>query len=124
MKKRIAVLIAWVFQFIFGLLIGFLVGILLAIKPAGERGLLRSSDTLPFVLGAGLLFGAISTQFCKRTGRRMDDSAGRQPTWQRLKRLKIGNIADLDEIVSIMIGMVGVGLMVLSFLKTLKIVAR
>lgn len=124
MKKRISRMMAWLFQFVFGLFVGFLVGILLAIKPAGGRGLLRSSDTLPFVLGVGLLFAAMSTQFCKQTRRRLENVGERQSPWERIRQLKLRNIADVDEIVSIMFGMVGVGLMILSFLKALKIVAR
>lgn len=97
-------------------MIGFLVGFLIAIKPAGERGILRNSDTLPFVLGMGLLFVMIITRFCDGMDRGSTDTRPGQS-----EPVKPFNIRKLF---SILVGMVGVGLMVVSFLRTFKILAR
>jgi len=120
MKHRIKFWVGWGYQFIFGLLLGFLVGFLVAIKPKGGSGILKNSDTLPFVLGMGLLFVTVVTQFCRLMDRRRDNpySCTRPGFAEGMKHLPVSNI------LSILTGIVGIGLIIMSFLKTLKIMPR
>ena len=118
MKDRIRFWISGFSQVLFGLLIGFFVGFLFVIKPKGGGGLLRRSDTLPFVLGMGFLFVAIVREFCRRMDRGEEFSISRDTGMEKIKNLRI------DQIFSIIVGIVGISLIVISFLKTLKILAR
>ena len=111
---------ARVYQIILGLMLGFLVGFLVAIKPSHGSGILKNSDTLPFVLGMGLLFVMIVTRFCSRmdkereavTSRSHPDSKGTPGP------------LDISKLFSLIAGIAGIGLMVMSFLRTFKILAR
>lgn len=111
---------AWIYQIILGLMLGFLVGFLVAIKPSRGSGILKNSDTLPFVLGMGLLFVMIVTRFCSRMDRE------RAETTSRTNPEAKGAPATLDisKLFSLIAGIAGIGLMVMSFLRTFKILAR
>ena len=110
---------ARVYQIILGLMLGFLVGFLVAIKPSHGSWILNS-DTLPIVLGMGLLFVMIVTRFCSRmdkereavTSRSHPDSKGTPGP------------LDISKLFSLIAGIAGIGLMVMSFLRTFKILAR
>jgi len=101
-------------------MLGFLAGFLVAMKPRGGGGILRNSDTLPFVTGMGLLFVTIVTQFCGRMDRRREDSCScaTPELTGEIKHLKIRNI------LSVMAGIAGIALMVMSFLRTFRIMPR
>ena len=120
MIDRLKFWMRWVFRSIFGLLLGFLVGFLIVIKPGGGRGILRNSDTLPFILGVGLLFITIVTQFCARMDRNGEDAnpRARPEIAGKFKHL------DISKILSIVVGIAGFAIMVLSFLRTFKILPR
>ena len=120
LNNRIRFWIDWVYQIIFGLMLGFLVGFLVAIKPKEGSGILRNSDTLPFVLGMGLLFVMIVTQFCARMDRGGEDTS----FFTSLEFKGQTKRLDISKIFSLIVGIAGIGLMVMSFLRTFKILAR
>jgi len=120
MKNQIKFWIGWAYQIVFGLMMGFLVGFLVVIKPKGSGGILRNSDTLPFVLGMGLLFVTLVTQFCYRMDR------GREGTrfYASSEFAENSVLQNIKNILSILIGITGVALMVMSLLRTYKIMPR
>lgn len=121
MKKQIQYWLGWAYQIIFGLGIGFIIGLIIAVKPKGGGGLLRSSDTLPFVLGMGMFFATVATQFYRKMDKGMDEY-GRKP--QKSEEVHYLSASNISNVFSIFIGIMGVGLMEISFLKTFKILAR
>jgi hypothetical protein len=120
MKNQIRFLTAWVYQIILGLMLGFLVGFLVAIKPNHGSGILKNSDTLPFVLGMGLLFVMIVTRFCSR----MDSAREEPPSRSNPASKETPAPLDFSKLFSLIAGIAGIGLMVMSFLRTFKILAR
>ncbi len=120
MKNQVKFWIGWAYQIVFGLLLGFLIGFIIAIKPKEGGGILRNSDTLPFVLGVGLVFVMVVTQFCSRMDKKQEDSQGhaKPELTEEIKQVRIGKI------LSMMVGIIGFGLIVMSFLRTFKIMPR
>ena len=111
----------WIWQFTFGIFIGVLVGFLIGIKHNGGGGLLKRSDVILFVLGMGVLFGAIATAFCKRMDMR---NRTPQPAYQRQpfrEELKLSHIPDL---LSLAAFAGGLGMILLALLRTFKILAH
>ncbi len=103
--------IGWLYQSVFGLLLGILVGFLVAINPKGGRGFLRNSDTLPFVLGMGFVCVLVVAYFCRQMDR------GRSETVET-KTLNLGYLF------SVAMGIFGVILIAMSFMRTFRFLAR
>jgi drug/metabolite transporter (DMT)-like permease len=111
MNHQIKYWIGWIYQSVFGLLLGILAGFLIAINPRGGRGLLRSSDTLPFVLGMGLLGVVAVAHFCRRMNR------GRSETVST-RTLNPGYLFSLA------MGLLGFVMIAMSFMRTYRILPR
>jgi len=113
-KNLTADWLAWFLQFIFGAAVGFLMGYVVISRhtrynyySGGRCFLLQPSDVIPFLFGASIWIGAIASHFGDRLW-----VAYRIFPNDKVPQSKFGNFC------SIVVGMIGVGLMVVAVMRT------
>ena len=116
MTKPKADWLGWWIQLIFGIVVGSLLGCALASKGRYSPGWwLDGNLVFPFVIGAGLITGAIASQFGDRL-------------WmENFSKFVFPDDSDipqsnLSKICSILIGITGAGMMIYAILTTMKVI--
>jgi len=114
MKKK-ADWLAWFLQFVFGAVIGLFIGYMLISKRSrysyyhgGNPYLLQSNDVMPFIIGASLLVGAIASHFGDRL-------------WVAYRIFPNDEVpnSNFSNLCSIVLGVIGLGLMVFAVVRTM-----
>jgi hypothetical protein len=104
--------LGWVLQFIVGFVLGCLLGFIVISKGRYSTGYWVNSEVvLYFILGAGLLGGSLASHYGDRL-------------WMdvRVFPLYENSQSRFSILLSVLIGLIGVGLMVFAVLKTIGIV--